>query len=62
MTELLEDIEVLENLVVAMNEGASDEKYMALHAVEVLLLKKKDTFNQFEAEMEKECGYARTGY
>mgnify|MGYP003118482124 CR=1 FL=1 len=62
MTELLEDIEVLENLVVAMNEGASDEKYMALHAVEVLLLKKKDTFNQFEAEMQRECGYARTGY
>ena len=62
MTELLEDIEVLENLVIAMNEGASDEKYMALHAVETLLLKKKDTFNQLEAEMEKECGYARTGY
>ena len=42
MTELLEDIAVLENLVIAMNEGASDEKYMALHAVETLLLKKKD--------------------
>ena len=62
MTELLEDIEVLENLVIAMNEGASDEKYMALHAVETLLLKKKDTFNQFETEMEQECDYARTGY
>lgn len=54
MTELLEDIAVLENLVIAMNEGASDEKYMALHAVETLLLKKKDTFAKFESDMEKE--------
>ena len=54
MNDVLHDIEVLENLVIAMNEGASDEKYAALYAVEKLLLEKKDLFRKFESDMEKE--------
>ena len=50
MNEVLNDIEVLENLVIAMNEGASDEKFMALHAVEKLLIEKKDLVHKFEEE------------
>lgn len=50
MNEVVRDIEVLENLVIAMNEGASDEKYAALYAVEKLLLEKKDALNKFEME------------
>ena len=42
MNEVVRDIEILENLVIAMNEGASDEKYAALYAVEKLLIEKKD--------------------
>jgi len=54
MNDVLYDIEVLENLVIAMNEGASDEKYAALYAVEKLLLEKKDLFRKFESDMKKE--------
>ena len=54
MNDLIEDIDVLEDLVVAMHEGASDEKYSALHRAEKLLLKKKDAMREFEMEMEKQ--------
>jgi hypothetical protein len=54
MNDVLHDIEVLETLVIAMNEGASDEKYAALYAVEKLLLEKKDLFRKFESDMKKE--------
>ena len=50
MNEIIRDIEVLENLVIAMNEGASDEKRMALWAVEKLLIEKKDLVLNFEQE------------
>ena len=50
MVDIIRDIEVLENLVIAMNEGASDEKYAALWAVEKLLLEKKDIIREFEKE------------
>ena len=50
MVDVLNDIEVLENLVIAMTEGASDEKYAALYAVEKLLIEKKDLVRKFEEE------------
>lgn len=50
MVDIIRDIEVLENLVIAMNEGASDEKRMALWAVEKLLIEKKDIIREFEKE------------
>ena len=52
MNEVVRDIQVLENLVIAMNEGASDEKRMALWAVERLLDEKRTIVERFEAEME----------
>ena len=50
MVDVLEDISVLENLLIAMNEGASDEKRMALNSVESLLNKKKQIITEFEKE------------
>ena len=50
MVEVLEDISVLESLLIAMNEGASDEKRGALNAVESLLAKKKKIIDEFEKE------------
>ena len=50
MNEVVRDIEILENLVIAMNEGASDEKDAALYAVEKLLIEKKDLVRKFEEE------------
>ena len=54
MVDLLKDIEVIENALIAFNEGASDEKYAACYSLEKLLLQKKDEFRKFEYEMEKE--------
>jgi hypothetical protein len=53
MNDLLRDIEVLQNLLIAMDEGASDEKRASLQAVERLIAEKKKTVELFEAEMEK---------
>ena len=50
MVDVLEDISVLENLLIAINEGASDEKRMALNSVESLLNKKKQIITEFEKE------------
>lgn len=50
MNDVLNDIEVLENLVIAMTEGASDEKRMALHSVEKLITEKKEIVTAFEKE------------
>ena len=50
MVDVLHDIEVLENLVIAMTEGASDEKRMALHSVEKLIIEKKAIVTAFEKE------------
>ena len=50
MVDVLEDISVLENLLIAMDEGASDEKRMALNSVESLLNKKKNIITEFEKE------------
>ena len=50
MVDVLHDIEVLEHLVIAMTEGASDEKRMALHSVEKLIAEKKAIVTAFEKE------------
>ena len=50
MVDVLEDISVLENLLIAMDEGASDEKRMALNSVESLLNRKKQIITEFEKE------------
>ena len=54
MVDVLHDIEVLEHLVIAMTEGASDEKRMALHSVEKLIAEKKAMVEKFETELENE--------
>lgn len=50
MVDVLEDISVLESALIAMTEGASDEKRCALHAMETLLNKKKQIVTDFEKE------------
>ena len=51
MVDVLKDIEVLENALIQIQEGASDEVYSALWILEKLLLEKKDMVAQFEADM-----------
>lgn len=48
MNDIINDINVIENALIAINEGASDEKYAALYSLEKLLLEKKDILTDFE--------------
>tara|TARA_B100000902_G_C26818921_1_gene672923 strand:+ start:262 stop:438 length:177 start_codon:yes stop_codon:yes gene_type:complete len=58
MVELFEDINVLENALIALDEGASDEKRMAMSSLETMLNNKKAEVAKLEEYMEKESsGY-----
>lgn len=48
MQDLAYDIEVIEDVLIAFTEGASDEKRAALISLERLLAEKQDIFNEFE--------------
>ena len=50
MVDVIRDIEVLKNAIIAFCEGASDEKRMAVNAVERLLKEKQKILNDFEQE------------
>lgn len=51
MIDILNDIEILENAIIAFQEGASDEKEMAMNSLEKLLAEKKAIMVAFEKEM-----------
>ena len=51
MVDVLKDIEVLENALIQIQEGASDEVYAALWSLEKLLIEKRDMVAEFEADM-----------
>lgn len=53
MVDVLNDIRVIEDALIAFNEGASDEKYAALFSLEKLLLEKKDLVLEFEQSHDK---------
>lgn len=48
MNDIINDINVIENALIAFSEGASDEKYAAVYSLEKLLLEKKDILSDFE--------------
>jgi|TARA_R110001606_G_scaffold2418_1_gene10563 hypothetical protein len=50
MNDVLTDMQVLENAIIAFTEGASDEKRMAVDSLTRLLEDKQSIFAQFEAE------------
>ena len=50
MNELLIDIQRLETAVINLTEGASDDKQMAIWALEDMIAQKKEIVEQFEAE------------
>ena len=50
MVDLLEDIEVMQNVLIAMAEGASDEKRMALSYMKNLVAKKQAIVDEFEKQ------------
>ena len=48
MVEVAHDIQVIENALIAFNEGAADEKFAALWSLEKLLIEKKYMLSDFE--------------
>ena len=51
MIDILNDIEILEQAVIAFKDGHSDEKNIALASLEKLLAEKKAIMVAFEKEM-----------
>ena len=50
MNDLIQDIERLESAVINLTEGASDDKQMAIWALEDMISQKKEIVEKFEAE------------
>jgi hypothetical protein len=53
MVDVLTDINVLENAIIAFQEGASDEKRAAINALEKLLSQKQQLVVEFEQFCDK---------
>ena len=50
MNDVLNDIDVLKNAIIAFCEGASDEKHMALISLSKLVEEKEKIVEEFEKE------------
>ena len=50
MNEVVRDIDILKNAIIAFCEGASDEKHMAIHSLSKLVEEKEAIVEQFEKE------------
>ena len=51
MVDVLDEIGFLKNVLIAMQEGASDEKRMMMNAIENRIKVKEDMVADFEAEI-----------
>ena len=52
MTEVFDDIETIKNVLIAWEEGASDEKRMAREQLRNMLQRKMREVEMFEADLE----------
>lgn len=48
MNDILQDIQTLEDAIINLTEGASDEKRMAIHSLEYMIEKKRAIIEEFE--------------
>ena len=51
MVDVLDEIEFLKNVLIAMREGASDEKWIMMNAIENRINRKENMVADFEAEV-----------
>ena len=54
MQDVIKDIETLEDVLINLTEGASDEKRMALAAIERMIERKRKEMAQFEDDLEQQ--------
>ena len=50
MTEELQDIETLESAIIAFQEGASDERRMAISSLQHMIARKQAIVGEFEKQ------------
>ena len=50
MVEELQDIEILQNAIIAFQEGASDEKRMAISSLQNMIARKQAIVYEFEKQ------------
>lgn len=50
MTEELQDIETLESAIIAFQEGASDERRMAISSLQNMIARKQAIVEEFEKQ------------
>jgi hypothetical protein len=58
MNEVVRDIEVLKDAIIALCEGASDEKRMALNSLARLIEEKEKIVEEFEKEFDDDTSKA----
>jgi chaperonin GroEL (HSP60 family) len=57
MQDVITDIETLEDVLINLTEGASDEKRMALNSLEQMIMRKRQEIADFEADLEQRFAY-----
>ena len=55
MIDVMQDVEVLENALIALNEGASDEKRSAIYSLESMLQRKMVEVAEYEEWIEEQA-------
>jgi hypothetical protein len=58
MNDVIRDIDVLKNAIIALCEGASDEKRMALNSLARLIEEKEKIVEEFEKEFDDDTSKA----
>tara|TARA_B100000282_G_scaffold2319_1_gene1606 strand:+ start:424 stop:621 length:198 start_codon:yes stop_codon:yes gene_type:complete len=61
MVDVLNEIDFLQNVLITMREGASDEKRMMMDAIEKRIKVKEDMVADFEAEMAADIAAMENG-
>ena len=61
MVDVLNEIDFLQNVLITMREGASDEERMMMDAIENRIKVKEDMIADFEAEMAADIAAMENG-
>ena len=61
MVDVIDEIDFLQNVLITMREGASDEKRMMMDAIEKRIKVKEDMVADFEAEMAADIAAMENG-
>ena len=61
MVDVLNEIDFLKDVLIAMREGASDEKRMMMNAIENRIKVKEDMVADFESEMAADIAAMENG-